>query len=69
MQPPVDVEPWDGELDVSQEGRKCPQNGVDLTDADAEDCLTLDIYTHEVSHKKYTMLSLFFTFYFRLTST
>uniref|UniRef100_A0A182S669 carboxylesterase n=1 Tax=Anopheles maculatus TaxID=74869 RepID=A0A182S669_9DIPT len=48
---PVAVKPWSGVFNAVFPGKPCPQAGLNSTsDSAAEDCLTLSVYTQNVSH-------------------
>ncbi|XP_035899149.1 uncharacterized protein LOC118506307 [Anopheles stephensi] len=46
---PVSVLPWSGVMDVTAPGRGCPQSrSVTTDDPDAEDCLTLSVFSNDL---------------------
>ncbi len=53
MQPPVEVEPWKGEYDATEDGSVCPQFDISQSEAMGdEDCLFLNVYTPKLDKKK-----------------
>jgi carboxylesterase type B len=63
LQPPEPADPWDGTLDATKFGQKCPAlTSSDqeqelkewmsvLTSENAENCLSLNVYTPQVKYK------------------
>ena len=50
FRPPRSVRPWTGVMNATVPGRACPQRRtLSQDDPDAEDCLTLSIYSNNVS--------------------
>lgn len=47
-QAPEPIEQWDKVFDATRDGPMCPQPTEDLTEV-SEDCLRLNIYTHDVN--------------------
>lgn len=48
FKPPVNFEPWDGVMDASKLGVRCPQIVPDYVNDDNEDCLTLSVYSNDL---------------------
>jgi carboxylesterase type B len=63
LQPPEAADPWNGTLDATKFGKKCPaltrsnqeQEYKEwtslLTPEESEDCLSLNVYTPQVKYK------------------
>lgn len=49
FQPTVKVAPWDGVRNATEPGVRCPQITKGYVNVDDEDCLTLSVFTNEVS--------------------
>ncbi|KAJ6649255.1 Juvenile hormone esterase [Pseudolycoriella hygida] len=47
---PEPIEQWDGVFDATRDGPMCPQPAEDMSEM-SEDCLRLNVYTHEISQK------------------
>lgn len=52
FQPTVKVGPWDGVKNAIEPGVRCPQITDDYVNVDNEDCLTLSVFTKDVSCMK-----------------
>ena len=56
---PISVLPWTGVMNVTAPGRGCPQSRtITQDDPDAEDCLTLSVYSNDVSNCSCTVCGL-----------
>ncbi|XP_050079655.1 uncharacterized protein LOC126567478 [Anopheles maculipalpis] len=54
---PVSVKPWSGVFNAVSPGKPCPQLGLNSTsDANAEDCLTLSVYTQNITANRPVMV-------------
>ena len=53
LQAPVEVEPYEGEFDATDDGNVCPQYDIGSGGpAGDEDCLNLNVYTPKIDGKK-----------------
>lgn len=55
MQDPVPADPWEDVLDASKEGPFCLQSGMGMLRGQ-EDCLKINVYTHDVTYLNFTLL-------------
>uniref|UniRef100_A0A182UY99 carboxylesterase n=1 Tax=Anopheles merus TaxID=30066 RepID=A0A182UY99_ANOME len=54
---PISVRPWTGVMNVTAPGRGCPQRRtVSQDDPNAEDCLTLSVYSNDLTANRPVML-------------
>ncbi|XP_058123504.1 esterase E4-like [Anopheles ziemanni] len=54
---PVSVLPWEGIMNATVPGRGCPQSRtISTEDPDAEDCLTLSVYSNDLTKSRPVML-------------
>ncbi|XP_035901434.1 esterase E4-like [Anopheles stephensi] len=54
---PVPVKPWSGVFNAVFPGKPCPQVGLNITnDSAAEDCLTLSVYTQNITANRPVMV-------------
>ncbi|XP_049800950.1 esterase E4-like [Schistocerca nitens] len=49
FKPPEPVDPWEGVMDATEDGARCPE--VENTDKTSEDCLLLNVYTTNLSDR------------------
>uniref|UniRef100_A0A182UF38 Carboxylic ester hydrolase n=1 Tax=Anopheles melas TaxID=34690 RepID=A0A182UF38_9DIPT len=55
---PIPVKPWSGVYNAALPGKPCPQIGMNMSTSDlaAEDCLTLSVYTQNVTANRPVMV-------------